>query len=584
MGTVNYIKGLYGPVRVRYPLGFAPTLPEGYGTSGGYAPASTCVIMGSGISDTYPETSSLASGKFLEWHLKTTNTGSGEVYGDYMSLQSAGTGTGYVYAKGVLAKSVTGGYVAELGACYYKSQLSAGTVTGQNYVGFFEYIVDTGVANMPSGGVIQLVDVVSGSLNAVHGYITLRTYGTTPFSNLFYIMDHTSGTGKLFYESTLKMNIGGTPYYIPLSTTERGLSLIGGIVVGVSGDGHDVTFYGDTVGCNFLWDQNLDTNGGLQLGADTKSTMFYAYGATTGNYLKWDAANDDLLLVGTATQLAVAGTTTSSSTTTGSLRTAGGLGVAGAAFIGGLTTSTSVTGFRSNATFVPDSTYTNYAFSVGNKVAELTVNFAQSTGQNFNPIQAIVNCTATGTGPTASSQTNLFFAQLTHDTNDMANLRLKCADFTTIVGENVKDAYCYQGEVDFNKAGVTVGGESAVMGLVMNAGADAVTGNLRGLIISMQGAGSYASVVGLEIRTTCGDVLGHGCSEAIRIAGTPLPVVGIAMGNQTNDNEGPQYAFFFPSTGSPDTGPWSATNASGDAGKIAIKIGTGTRYINVYTS
>jgi len=484
MGTVNYIKGLYGPVRVRYPLGFSPTLPEGYGTSGGHAPASTCVIMGSGISDTYPETSSLASGKFLEYHLKTTNVGSGEVYGDYMSLQSAGTGTGYVYTKGALAKSVAGGYVAELGACYYKTQLTAGTVTGQAYVGFFEYVVDTGVANMPSGGILQLDDIVNGSLNAVHGYIAIRTYGGTPFSNLFNIMDHTSGTGKLFYESTLKMRIGSTSYYIPLSTTERGLSLIGGIIVGVSGAGHDVTFYGDTAGCNFLWDQDGDTNGLLSIGSSggSKGCDFLAYGATNGNYLHWDQSGDDLLLVGTATQLAIAGTTASTTTTSGSLRTAGGLGVVGAAFFGGLVTSNSTTGFRSLPVFVPDSTRTNYAIAIGSRITELDVTMAASTSQHLDPVQ--MNLNIIGSAPTSTSTVNGYFMQITHDTTAMTGyLRLKGCDWTMTINKNLQDAYIFQGEIDFT-GNTTVGGEAAGFGITMSTAATSVvTGNVWGGVI-----------------------------------------------------------------------------------------------------
>lgn len=261
-----------------------------------------------GESESFPSISATAGKHFKDAYFKTTNVGALETYGDYMSLQSGGTGTGYVYAHGLMAKSVTGGYVAELGAAYYKTQLTAGTVTGQCYVGFFEMTVDAGVANMPSGGVIQLVDIVNGSLNAVHGYISIRTYGTTPFSNLFNIADHTSGSGKLFYESTLKMRIGTTSYYIPLSTTERGFSLIGGIIVGVSGAGHDVTFYGDTAGCDFFWDQNGDTNGSLSLGATggSKGVDFTAYGATNGAYLQWDQSADRLNVV-TASGRAITG-------------------------------------------------------------------------------------------------------------------------------------------------------------------------------------------------------------------------------------------------------------------------------------
>ncbi len=237
------------------------------------------------------------------------------------------------------------------------------------------------------------------------------------------------------------------------------------------------------------------------------------------------------------------------------------------------------------ATLTPDSGRTYRAISIGYGHAatyEKNITMAAAATQHLDPIA--MNLNIIGANPTDASTVNGIFQLITHDTTDMSYLRLKNADWNIVVGKDIQDAYCYQGEIDFNASGIAVGGEAAVMGLVMNAGTNAVTGNLRGLIISMQGSGSYASVIGIELRTTCGDVLGHGLAEGIRISGTPLPVVGIAMGNQTNNNEGPQYAFFFPSTGSPDTGPWSATNATGDSGKIAIKIGANTRYINVYTS
>ena len=123
---------------------------------------------------------------------------------------------------------------------------------------------------------------------------------------------------------------------VALNTFLGGTTNFGGNVTGgVSGTGVDVTLYGDTAGCDFFWDMNGATNTGLlQLGASTTGVDFIAYGTTAANYLHWDHSGDDLLLVGTSTQLAVAGTTTSTNATTGSLRTAGGLGVAGTANFG----------------------------------------------------------------------------------------------------------------------------------------------------------------------------------------------------------------------------------------------------------
>jgi len=69
-------------------------------------------------------------------------------------------------------------------------------------------------------------------------------------------------------------------------------------------------------------------------GNATKNMDVIMYGGTAGNYFHWDESGDDLLLVGTSTQLAVAGTTESTSTTTGSLRTAGGLACVGDFYAG----------------------------------------------------------------------------------------------------------------------------------------------------------------------------------------------------------------------------------------------------------
>lgn len=100
----------------------------------------------------------------------------------------------------------------------------------------------------------------------------------------------------------------------------------------------DVKIFMNTSAKYVLFDQSLSAvtfvATTLTLGADTTGTDFKLFGATTGNYLLWDASEDDLTLVGTATQLAVAGTTESTSTTTGSLRTAGGLACVGDFYAG----------------------------------------------------------------------------------------------------------------------------------------------------------------------------------------------------------------------------------------------------------
>ena len=96
----------------------------------------------------------------------------------------------------------------------------------------------------------------------------------------------------------------------------------------------------------------------------------------------------------------------------------------------------------------------------------------------------------------------------------MANIRLKCADWNISVKYDAQDAYVYQGEIDFTNA-CTIGGEAAVMSLNMNAGASAITGNLRGLIVNCYGAGlTNASSIGIEVRTDGGSAT---LDEGIRI-------------------------------------------------------------------
>ena len=89
-----------------------------------------------------------------------------------------------------------------------------------------------------------------------------------------------------------------------------------------------ITYGSEVVSLN----QNL--MGTLDVGVNDTGFDVTFYGATTGNYLLWDESADDLTLVGTATQFAVAGTTDASSETTGSIHTAGGIGLEKALWVG----------------------------------------------------------------------------------------------------------------------------------------------------------------------------------------------------------------------------------------------------------
>ena len=157
----------------------------------------------------------------------------------------------------------------------------------------------------------------------------------------------------------------------------------------------------------------------------------------------------------------------------------------------GLLTTTSTTGFRSNPTFVPDATYTNYALAVGweGDANELLVTFAESNNQNMDMLQFNINVDsagAPGTGPTNSSQMNLIHGYVTHDTDQMAYLRLKGIDMTLYSKKNCKALYAIQGEIELADT-QTVTDEATVLGLVLNASAGTITAPTRGIVIAMNG-------------------------------------------------------------------------------------------------
>ena len=93
-----------------------------------------------------------------------------------------------------------------------------------------------------------------------------------------------------------------------------------------------VTAYGIDITSGTI---NSGTAFAINTGASAAGLDVRFYSDTAATYLHWDASADDLLLVGTATQFSVAGTTNSTSVTTGSINTAGGLGVAADFFLGG---------------------------------------------------------------------------------------------------------------------------------------------------------------------------------------------------------------------------------------------------------
>ena len=117
----------------------------------------------------------------------------------------------------------------------------------------------------------------------------------------------------------------------------------------------------------------------------------------------------------------------------------------------------------------------------------------------------------------------------------MTNIRLKCADFTIVTNKDCKDLYAYQGEIILSGT-MTVGGEAAVLGLVMDAGSGTVTGSALGIHMALRGSalagmtangfymsvGSGATITnGIYIETQSGTAIGTsirlGCAAGTTI-------------------------------------------------------------------
>ena len=170
-------------------------------------------------------------------------------------------------------------------------------------------------------------------------------------------------------------------------------------------------------------------------------------------------------------------------------------------------------------TLTPDANRTYRVWHLGNRVTEKDVTMAAAVSQNFDPIQLNIN--VIGANPTSTSTTNLIYANITHDTTNMAALRLKCADWNIIVAKNILDAYVYQGEIDIT-ANSAIGSEATVMGLTMSVSAGTVTGIVRGLGILMSGASMPAATsAGYSLNVGGGATITHGIILATQ-GGTTL--------------------------------------------------------------
>ncbi len=252
-------------------------------------------------------------------------------------------------------------------------------------------------------------------------------------------------------------------------------------------------------------------------------------------------------------------------------------GIAGNAFVivaGGidLTAGEVVT----QTLLVPDSTRTDRAFSVGTRVTEKDVTIGAGSNQNLDPLQ--LNLNIIGVNPGNSSTINGSYKLITHDTQAMANIRLKCSDWSVSVGVNVQDVYVSQGQIDFTAGSITVGGEVAVLGLVLNGGGSSVTATgdaYRVINCTLRGSGTPAEAHGIMVNAEGGLAV----SEGIRCIGTGMDAaIRCGTGEYT---QSPVNFAAFPTAGTQPVS--SGADASGDVeGSIAIRVGTVVKYLHFW--
>lgn len=241
--------------------------------------------------------------------------------------------------------------------------------------------------------------------------------------------------------------------------------------------------------------------------------------------------------------------------------------------------STSDTGLRFNGTYDPDQNRTDYAIAIGGRaggVGEIDITMENAANQNFDPIQMNINII--GVNPSGSSQYNGIYQNVTHDTADMSNYRIKGADWLFTIGNDVQDVYGAQKEIVFNAASITAGGEVAVHGMVLDGGTQEVTcAAWRVINATLRGSGSPADAHGIMINAEAGLVVAAG----LRCMGT-----GMQMAIQCGDGSyasSPVAFAGFPAAGTQPV--VSGADGSGDVeGSIEIEVGGVAKWLHYWPS
>jgi hypothetical protein len=240
----------------------------------------------------------------------------------------------------------------------------------------------------------------------------------------------------------------------------------------------------------------------------------------------------------------------------------------------GLAIGTCTTGISVTGVMTPNSTRTDHALMIGGRsTAELDVTFAGGVGaEHFEPVQ--MNYNLIGTNPASTSTINLIQQGLYHDTADMANLRLKCADWWVTVNKDCTDVYVMQGEISVGAGTNTISGETAVLGLVLDGGAGTLTNSSwRVINCTLRGAGTPANSAGIFINQEagCGTV-----DAAIRIGAGATMTSAFRIGTPEYTLT-PTHLFQFPASGTSPIAAGSYEVHGGTMVRVSVLVG-GVQY------
>ena len=151
-----------------------------------------------------------------------------------------------------------------------------------------------------SGGGYVLWDGSADSLIFTDSYKLIL--GTGSDMGIYHDGSHSYITNAV---GTLKIATETDGIDVLIGTVGGGTTILGSLDVGVSGTGHDVTFYSDTANAHMKWNDAQNT--GLVIGIDGVGSDVKFLGDTSGKYMEWDQSANQLDVTGS---LDVTGDTT----------------------------------------------------------------------------------------------------------------------------------------------------------------------------------------------------------------------------------------------------------------------------------